>query len=631
MENKEEDVSSTGFQTLFIREDKGDSDEINVEQKERKEPPSGLPERQFKQSSLVTPYLQEMDDLLRSCEELTDVPFGSCHSAGYRETRLSSSQVREEVRVKRYQETCTAPQAYLSTSYIDTNMEDAERETAPGQGFGDLMDRCQVYQQTEMPLSSAGTKLSAAMVEYEGQLLGMLAMHESCMEEASMDFELQDQAADLGQEYVHISKSPHRYQGTALVPVKQESLPELESLQVQSKLCVDGSKARKNEGTQKRPHTDPGDMFKERTGMNGDGTELDVDEEIPELWADLKTLGALGSQMEDCIEEVQLLQRRRKDLLVEVLQLRGHKEQEDEKGRSQDMEETEQWIDSKITELMNVFKKEEEVRREERKREVCNLRKERAEEERKLWKANLERQGVQEELRRLKRRLFAVARDGGFSQAAGNHHRREVEVLKREEEKLNSLVLQLTEESLQLRSAHGKQLLDARAQLHATTSSQTSNTQEELMECRRNSCGDIQQYLQSGLKALEDRYEPMLLVLLKRRETTAAALTKAREQGQELRGQLGPLREQIQKLKLEKVCCEEKIKLVTVRRWEDVGRYKEAVFYLEEQSRELKTELNIQRRKTKEMEMMRENLTKQLLLHRAATKSHNIINQEEKT
>lgn len=42
----------------------------------------------------------------------------------------------------------------------------------------------------------------------------------------------------------------------------------------------------------------------------------------------------------------------------------------------------------------------------------------------------------------------------------------------------------------------------------------------------------------------------------------------------------------------------------------------ETVYCLEESSRELKTELNIQKRKTKETEELRDSLTKQLLLYR---------------
>jgi len=49
---------------------------------------------------------------------------------------------------------------------------------------------------------------------------------------------------------------------------------------------------------------------------------------------------------------------------------------------------------------------------------------------------------------------------------------------------------------------------------------------------------------------------------------------------------------------------------------EVVSHLQETVHSLEESSRELKTELEIQKRKTKEMEELRDSLAKQLLLHR---------------
>lgn len=73
---------------------------------------------------------------------------------------------------------------------------------------------------------------------------------------------------------------------------------------------------------------------------------------------------------------------------------------------------------------------------------------------------------------------------------------------------------------------------------------------------------------------LVGRYEPVLLALLKRREATAGALVKAKEQAQELKAQLGPLKEEIQKLKLYRACLEEKLKLSHIHWREDVGHYK---------------------------------------------------------
>ncbi|XP_070778225.1 syncoilin [Enoplosus armatus] len=584
-----------------------------------------------------------------------------------------------------YGETSISPQAYLSTSYIDTHMDGAGAEDQPArgqsQGSGTIINRCggttDVSRQSEMPLTSAGNKLSDTMVEYEGQLLGMLAMLESCMEEAGMDFEPQNWAPDASQEYVHISKNPQLCRGTTLAPAQQgrpmklETQPmQLESWAGQHAGGGEASKGSRNEvtvgsathGSQQNPvlscdnmggfsmerqerdgnlksdqvvldpqymssgssmpldGTENDPMYcdqtktgyistNEGTSTEGDVTGIEMDdtelpaEEIQELKMDTIDLGsgmnelaALGCQMEECIEEVQRLEERRKELLVEVLELRGNKDRE-----------------------------------EERKREIQSLREERAEEERRMWKVNLERQGLQEELRKLKRRLFAMARDCAHNQVALNTQHREVELLKREEEKLQSLVLQLKEEGSQLRSAQQQQLLDLQAELHAQSSSQTSSTQDELTQCRRHSCGDIQQYLQGGLQALEDRYEPILLMLLKRREATAGALVKAKEQAQELRAQLRPLKEEIQKLKLQRACLEEKLKLIHIQRREDVGQYKETVYWLEDSSRELKTELMIQTRKTKEIEELRDSLTKQLLLYRAAIEDHNKGDNEEKT
>ena len=66
----------------------------------------------------------------------------------------------------------------------------------------------------------------------------------------------------------------------------------------------------------------------------------------------------------------------------------------------------------------------------------------------------------------------------------------------------------------------------------------------------------------------------MLMALLKRRETTASALSKAREQVQELRGQLRPLVEEGHRLGLQKVCLEERFELRQKQRQEDIKQYK---------------------------------------------------------
>ncbi|XP_033493210.2 uncharacterized protein sync [Epinephelus lanceolatus] len=704
----DDNVLSSGFEPLFIKEEVADPDSTLMEQSECNTTQSGLAftATALNQSALIRPYLQEMDELLKSCEELTGIQFGSHFSDSYKETSLTEStysHIKKEDTMESDRETSVSP--HLSTSYIDTHMDRAGTEDQPAQGrsqgLGTIINRCgattEASRQRDMPLTSAGSKLSDTMVEYEGQLLGMLAMLESCMEETGMDFEPQGWATDESQEYVHISKNPQLHRGTTLVPIQQVQPRKLETQMMQSESWAgqhpedEVSKESRNEamessaanesqqssvlsrdnmggcsmetlewkeqvvlGPQLRSSLDStgndpmycevtkaGYMSTNKdTCMKGDVTEVDdaesPAEERQELEMDtinsgsgINELSALGCQMEECIEEVQRLEKRRRELLTEVLELRGDKNREEAEGSNE--EETEEQIESKAAELMNALKREEEVRREERKKEIQSLREERAEEERTLWRVNLERQGLYEELRKLKRRLFGMARDCAHNQAALNTQRREVELLKREEEKLQSLVLQLTEEGSQLRAAQTQQLLELQAQLHAQSSSQTSNTQEELTEYRRHSCGDIQQYLQGGLKALEERYEPILLTLLKRRETTAGALAKAKEQAQELKAQLRPLKEEIQKLILQRACLEEKLKLIHIQRREDAGQYKETVYFLEDSSRELKTELKIQKRKTKEIEELKDSLTKQLLLYRAAIKDHKQCDDEETT
>lgn len=66
----------------------------------------------------------------------------------------------------------------------------------------------------------------------------------------------------------------------------------------------------------------------------------------------------------------------------------------------------------------------------------------------------------------------------------------------------------------------------------------------------------------------------MLLALLKRREATVGALVNTKQQAKELRAQLRPLRDEIQKLELRRACLDEKLQIITAQRQEDVGLYK---------------------------------------------------------
>lgn len=522
MEDLDDNTSSTGFEPLFIKEEESDPDRILMEQRECNTAQPGLTftGTMLNQTALIKPYLQEMDDILKNCEELTGITFESDFSAGYNETSLkesSHSLRKEEEAMESCGERSGSPHAYLSTSYIDTHMDGAgsEDQQVPGQAqsLGTITNRCEMTtdaaRQREMPLTSAGNKLSDTMVEYEGQLLGMLAMLESCMEEAGMDFEPQDWVADESQEYVHISKNPNLSRGTTLVPIQQVKpmRSETQPMQVESwadrhergeevskesrsevtvgpttsgsqqnpmlscdnmdGFLMDGLENQRNSKTDRmvlgpqfrfsepslplaNKENDPlhleatktgyastnegTNINKDVIGIEVDNTELQSEEgQEPDMdsidpGSGVNDLAALGSQMEKCIEEVQRLEKRREELLAEVLELRGNQKKDEAEGSNE-----EEPTDSKVAELMNALKREEEERREERKREIQSLREERAEEERRMWKVNLERQGLQEELRKLKRRLFAMARDCAHNQLALNTQHREVELLKREE------------------------------------------------------------------------------------------------------------------------------------------------------------------------------------------------------
>ncbi|XP_049606307.1 syncoilin [Syngnathus scovelli] len=480
---------------------------------------------QVSQPSLMGTYLHEMDDLLKRCEESN-----AEEMLGQRETDFTATE-------------------------------------------------------EDMPVTSAGSKLSDTMVRYEDQLMGMLAMLESCMEEAEIDFQ-------ANQEYVHVNKVEELTSDSLSVD-HQESESDLHERSEPAVAC-----------TSKVDDINASEFPPEALEMN---FAVDGFEE-------------LKCQMEECVEELQRLERRRKELLAEVLELR----------RQELQEEPEENISSKVSQVMAVLRKEEEDRREERKKEVGLLRSEVAEEERQVWKVEMEKQELLNQMRKLKMQLFSKTRENAYTQAALNKRRHEMDLQKRDEEKLQTLLQQMTEEGSQIRSAHQQRLQDLREELRLCNAGRICEaTQEELPE--RNSCKDLQQYLQDSLKDLQNKYEPVLLALQKRKETTTSACVKAKEQTRELKAQLGPLREETQTQVLQRACLEEKLKLVHIQMREDAEHYEENIRCLERSSRELKTELTIQKRKIKEAGELRDHLSKQLLLYRSAAGDHQTPEHQKQT
>ncbi|XP_051728140.1 syncoilin isoform X2 [Ctenopharyngodon idella] len=293
----------------------------------------------------------------------------------------------------------------------------------------------------------------------------------------------------------------------------------------------------------------------------------------PELSATME-LQKLRAAFESCIEEVGQLERRRDELVHELLELE-----------------------------------------EPMAQELQTVREALGEEKGLLSKVKLERQSLQEETLMTKRRLFIAARDCAQRQVELEIQQKEVEQLNQAQEELKSLAVKLTEEITKIHSDHQSHLQEVQKQQKITQETSKRKTRSYVTQGRRASC-DLQQYLQGGIKALEEFYEPRLVSLLKRREATMDALSKAKEQCLEMKAQLEPLREEEQMLRLQRTRLEERIRLMEKQRRENVEQYREMVDILEENIREMKIQLKIQIKKSEELEMLKKSMAKELIFYR---------------
>lgn len=632
-------VTSKNFAPLFIQEVDDGTCEVTGEHSLQRSPAQS--ENTFTcdildQTASIAQYLKEMDDLLKSSEETSNI------------TKITCSQ------------------EYMSTSSTDTQENVLDEPQCMSFAFANCPELANVS--SSMSLTSAGNKLSKSMVEYEGELLDILGMLESCVDDSNMDSKPQGYTSrDSNEEYVHIPKLFKETAKTTVEPSKETILEahaaamalcdnqdntagkvyvrkrasraltqsafncdNSRSLTVQSPEKISDvnntavqDKQPQGEWTKSEPNRcEKTSTEEEHKGDFANIADLlnEVEVDITGLKFGVSDFQILGPKLDKCIEEVQCLVQKRKELLAEVTKLHGYSQQEQTAEINENEEQMDQ-TDSKVAELISRLTKEENLRREKSQSEIEKLRQERAKAERELWRLSVERQGLHNELWRFKRQLFVIARECAQIQAALSGQQRNVELLKKQEEELQIAETHLREDSNKLQQEHGLQLVNLQEQLNIATSSLLKNTQEQT-QSRRDSCGDVQHYLQDSLKALEERYEPILIALLKRRDTAVDACVKVKEQVQEMRVQLTPLREEIQKLALQKVCLEEKFKLSSFQRKEKIGQYKETVDSLEESCRELKMELRIQKAKTNEMKELKEILNKKLTTYRSAIENH---------
>uniref|UniRef100_W5KUN9 Syncoilin, intermediate filament protein n=1 Tax=Astyanax mexicanus TaxID=7994 RepID=W5KUN9_ASTMX len=421
------------------------------------------------------------------------------------------------------------------------------------------------YEQAYGPLSESEGKFQSLFIEEEDE-----DYFEDCLDEIEAAFALPSESMDYSQKCREALQA--EFNGLMRQMLAQlddfdathetKSTPPAFFTESEHVLGSNGF-----EEVSKFENTDP----EAAVSMVVDESEGYITEAGPET-STVTDMKELGTSFESCIEEVSQLERRKEELVQELLEL------------EKPMAEEVQALRAELRDAKNL-----------------------------LSKALVGRQSLQEEMRVVKRRLFFAARDCAQSQLALATQQKEVEQFNQAQMKTH--VEKLTEEIAQLHSEHQNQLQALQNQKENITQESSKDKTRSYLSQGRRASSDLQQYLQEGIKALEEWYEPRLVALLKRRETNAEAVCKSREQCQELRAQLGPLKEEQQRLGLERARLEERIHLMERQRKENVEQYRETIDLLEESSRELKTELQIQINKIKEVEKIKNSLVKQLYFY----------------
>ncbi|KAF6345783.1 syncoilin, intermediate filament protein [Rhinolophus ferrumequinum] len=227
--------------------------------------------------------------------------------------------------------------------------------------------------------------------------------------------------------------------------------------------------------------------------------------------------------------------------------------------------------------------------------------------------AELERDGLREEIRLVKQKLFKVTKECVAYQYQLECRQQDVAQFADFREVLTARAAQLSEEVAQLRDAYQKQKEQLRQQLEAPPSPRDGHF---LQESRRLSA-QFENLMAESRQGLEEEYEPQLLRLLERKETAAKALQKTQAKIQEMKEALRPLQAEARQLHLQNRNLEDQITLVKQKRDEEVQQYREQLEEMEERQRQLRSGVQLQQLKNKEMEQLRISLAEELSTYKA--------------
>ncbi|XP_027255177.1 syncoilin isoform X3 [Cricetulus griseus] len=227
--------------------------------------------------------------------------------------------------------------------------------------------------------------------------------------------------------------------------------------------------------------------------------------------------------------------------------------------------------------------------------------------------AELERDGLREEIRMVKQKLFKVTKECVAYQYQLECRQQDVAQFADCREALSTRAAQLSGELTQLRDAYQKQKEQLQQQLEAPP---TQSDGHFLQESRRLST-QFENLMAESRQGLEAEYEPQLLRLLERKEAGTKALQDTQAEIQKMKEALRPLQAEARQLHLQNRNLEDQITLVRHKRDEEVQQYREQLEEMEERQRQLRSGVQVQQQKNKEMERLRISLAEELSTYKA--------------